>query len=346
MDISERTINNSFPPFVIAEMSGNHGRSLERAKEIVEAAARVGADAVKIQTYTADSMTLDIDHDEFMLKEEGSPWNGTSLYQLYERAHTPLDWHEPIFTLAKELGIICFSSVFDDTAVDYLENLNVPAYKIASAECVDLPLIRKVSETKKPLIVSVGMATVDEINEIIETIKLSGNDNFALLKCTSAYPSPPDSSNISTISHMKNQFGCEIGISDHTMGIGTAVASISFGATIIEKHFTLDREDGAIDSFFSLDPSEFTVLVDECRRAWASIGNITYGPTLSEKQSILNRRSLYIGRNMKAGDQLTTENLRRIRPGFGLAPRYYDELLGKKVRVDVKKGTPVSFDIF
>ncbi len=336
-------LNN--PPFIIAEMSGNHNQSLDRALEIVEAAAGTGAHALKLQTYTADTMTLDIKNDELFILDDKSLWKGQSLYDLYKQAHTPWEWHEPIMRLASELGMLCFSTPFDDTSVDFLEELNVPAYKIASFENTDLPLIRKVAETGKPMIISTGMATLAELDETVRTIRESGCEHFVLLQCTSTYPANPENSNLMTIPHMKYLFDCEVGLSDHTMGLGGAVAAVALGATVIEKHFTLSRADGGVDSAFSMEPEEMKQLVIETERAWQSLGSVKYGPTEAEKPSMKFRRSLYIAQDMKAGDVLTPENLRNIRPGMGLPPKYYDVLLGRKVNRDVKKGTATSWEL-
>lgn len=343
--ILDRKIGINHPPFIISEMSGNHNQSLEQALEIVEAAARAGAHALKIQTYTADTMTLDIAHDEFYISDSESLWKGKSLYNLYQQAYTPWEWHKPIFDRCKELGLIGFSTPFDETAVDFLETLDVPCYKIASFENIDLPLIRKVAATGKPMIVSTGMATVAELDETVRTAREAGCNDLVLLKCTSTYPASPENTNILSIPHMRDLFQCQVGLSDHTMGIGVAVASIALGATVIEKHFTLSRADGGVDAAFSLEPEEMRALVIESARAWQALGKISYGPTEKEKDSLKFRRSLYVAEDMKAGDVFTTENLRAIRPGFGLPPKYYDSLLGKKVKRDVKKGTPVSWDI-
>jgi len=343
--IAGRIINKNYPPLIIAEMSGNHNQSLERALEIVEAAAKAGAHALKIQTYTADTMTLDIAHDEFYISDPKSLWKGKSLYNLYQEAYTPWEWHKPIFDRCKELGLIGFSTPFDETAVDFLESLDVPCYKIASFENIDLPLIRKVASTGKPMIISTGMATVAELDETVRTAREAGCKDLILLKCTSTYPATPENTNILTIPHMRELFQCQVGLSDHTMGIGVAVASVALGATAIEKHFTLSRADGGVDAAFSLEPDEMRALVIECERAWQALGNVSYGPTEKEKASLQFRRSLYVIQDMKAGDVFTRENLRAIRPGFGLPPKYFDSLLGKKVNCDVKKGTPVGWNI-
>ena len=338
-------IGKHYPPFIIAEMSGNHNQSLERALAIVEAAAKAGAHALKLQTYTADTMTLDLDEGEFFISDSDSLWQGQSLYKLYQEAYTPWEWHEPIFKRCQELGMIGFSSPFDETAVDFLETLDVPCYKIASFENTDLPLIRKVAATGKPMIISTGMATAAELDETVREAKKAGCKDLILLKCTSTYPATPENTNILTIPHMRELFKCEIGLSDHTMGIGVSVASVALGATVIEKHFTLRRADGGVDSAFSMEPEEIQSLVVETQRAWQALGEITYGSTEVETKSKVFRRSLYIGEDMKAGDILTEKNLRIIRPGMGLSPKYYDVLLGKRVSRDVKKGMPVEWGL-
>jgi len=344
-DNSYLLISRQSSPFVIAEMSGNHNQSLERAIEIVEAAAKTGAHALKIQTYTADTITLDVKDGDFFISDEKSLWKGQCLHDLYKIAYTPWDWHEPIMRRAKELGLICFSTPFDDTSVDFLESLDVPAYKIASFENADLTLIKKVAATGKPMIISTGMATLSELDETVRTIRETGNNQFALLKCTSTYPATPENSNVLTIPHMRELFQCEVGLSDHTMGVGVSVAAVAQGATVIEKHFTLNRADGGVDSTFSLEPEEMKQLVIETERAWQSLGHIQYGPTEAEKPSMKFRRSLYIAEDMKAGDVLTPKNLRSVRPGMGLPPKYYERLLGRKVLRDLKKGTPASWKI-
>lgn len=345
MKIGELEVGVGSVPLVIAEMSGNHNQSLERALEIVDAAANAGAHALKIQTYTAETMTLDISEREFFISDPKSLWKGSSLFELYEKAYTPWEWHKPIFDRARQHGMIAFSTPFDDTAVDFLEQLNVPCYKIASFENTDLPLIRRVAATGKPMIISTGMATFAELDETVEAAKSAGCKNLVLLKCTSTYPSTPDDSNILTIHEMRKRYGCEIGLSDHTMGIGVAVAAVALGATVIEKHFTLQRADGGVDSAFSMEPQEMAQLVIETKRAWQAIGKAQDGPTEKEKSSLVFRRSLYVVEDMKVGDTFTAKNLRAIRPGYGLAPKFYDDTIGKTVKRDVARGTPLSHDL-
>jgi len=336
---------NKRRPFIIAEMSGNHNQSLARALEIVDAAAAAGVDALKIQTYTADTMTLDIDTGEFFIADKDSLWKGESLYRLYEKAHTPWTWHKPIFDRCKEHGIVGFSTPFDDSSVDFLEELGVPCYKIASFENVDLPLIKKAARTGKPLIVSTGMTNLAELEELVATARENGCTDLTLLKCTSSYPATPVGTNLMTIPHMRELFGCSVGLSDHTLGIGAAVASVALGADVIEKHFTLSRAEGGVDSAFSLEPQEMAQLVRECETAALALGSVSYTMQGQEKKSLQFRRSLYIAEDMKAGDVLTDKNMRRIRPGFGLAPKYYDTLLGRRVKRDVKRGTPLAWDL-
>ncbi len=345
INLKTQKIGKNEKPFIIAEMSGNHNQSLDRALSIVDAAADAGAHAIKLQTYTADTMTLDIKDGEFYIDDPDSLWKGQAMHDLYKLAYTPWEWHKPIMEHAKSKNLLCFSTPFDESAVDFLETLNVPLYKIASFECVDLPLIKKVASTKKPLIISTGMASITEITEAVEAARSVGCKDLILLKCTSTYPASPENTNLQTISHMRNLFNCEVGLSDHTMGIGAAVAAVAIGATVIEKHFTLSRAEGGVDSAFSLEPDELASLVSETGRAHEALGSISYGSTEAEKGSLSRRRSLYIGENMKSGEILTPKNLRRIRPGNGLLPKYYESLLGKRVKFDVSKGTPVTWDI-
>lgn len=343
--IAGRSVGPEHPPFIIAEMSGNHNQSLERALQIVDAAAKSGAHALKIQTYKPDTMTIDLDEREFHITDSKSLWAGTSLYKLYREAYTPWEWHRPIFERASERGMIAFSTPFDDTAVDFLESLNVPCYKIASFENTDLPLIRRVAGTGKPLIISTGMATVAELDETVRVARDAGCKQLVLLKCTSTYPATPEYTNIRTIPHLRGLFGCEVGLSDHTLGVGVAVASVAVGATVIEKHFTLSRADGGIDSAFSMEPAEMAQLVVEAERAWQALGQVSYGPTPAESKSLQFRRSLYVVKDLKRGDVLTRENVRAIRPGLGLPTKYLEQVLGKPVKRDVKRGTALSWEL-
>lgn len=343
--IAGRPVGPGAPPFLIAEMSGNHNQSLERALAIVDAAAQAGAHALKIQTYTADTMTLDISAGEFRIDDPASLWRGKSLYELYKEAYTPWEWHAAIFERARSLGMIAFSSPFDETAVDFLETLSVPCYKIASFENTDIPLVRKVAGTGKPMIISTGMATAEELDETLGAARKAGARDIVLLKCTSTYPAQPDDTNILTIPDMRVRFDCPVGLSDHTMGIGVAVASIALGACAVEKHFTLRRADGGVDSAFSLEPEEFKSLSVEAERAWRSLGDVRYGATAKESKSLVYRRSLYVTQDLKAGDVLTKDNVRVIRPGFGLPPKHLDRVLGLRVKRDVRRGTPLTADL-
>lgn len=345
IQIADKFIGASHQPFVIAEMSGNHNQSLERALEIVEAAAKTGAHALKIQTYTPDTMTLDLDEREFHISDPKSLWAGTSLYKLYAEAYTPWEWHKPIFDRAKELGMIAFSTPFDDTSVDFLESLDVPCYKIASFENTDLPLIRRVAATGKPLIISTGMASIAELDDTVRAAREAGCKDLILLKCTSTYPATASNTNILTIPHMRELFGCEVGLSDHTMGVGVSVASVALGATVIEKHFTLNRADGGVDSTFSMEPAEMAQLVREIERGWQAMGKVSYGASEAEKKSIVFRRSLYIVKDLEAGDILTSDNVRAIRPGLGLATKHLDIVLGSKLKLAVKRGTALNWDL-
>lgn len=341
--IGSRCVGAGAAPLIIAEMSGNHNQSLDVALQIVEAAARAGAHALKLQTYTADTMTLDLDQGEFFIKDPDSLWAGSSLYDLYQRAHTPWEWHEPIFARARELGMLAFSTPFDESAVDFLESLDVPAYKIASFENTDLPLIRRVSATGKPLIISTGMASIAELDESVQAARQAGCRDLVLLKCTSTYPASPANSNLLTIPHLRELFGCEVGLSDHSMGVGVSVAAVALGATVIEKHFTLDRSAGGVDASFSLEPGELASLVVETERAWQAMGQVRYGATQAESKSLMYRRSLYVTRDMQAGELFSADNVRAIRPGLGLAPKHYDALLGRRARQALKRGTALDW---
>lgn len=344
MMLAGRPIGCGQPPLLIAEMSGNHNQSLERALAIVEAAAKSGAHAIKLQTYTADTMTLDVDAADFRIQDPQSLWTGRKLYELYQQAHTPWEWHEPIFRRARQLGLIAFSTPFDETAVDFLETLDVPAYKIASFENADLPLIRKVAATGKPLIISTGLATLAQLDEAVRTARAAGCRDLILLKCTSTYPASPEDSHLHTLPHMRELFGCEVGLSDHTLGIGVAVAAVALGATVIEKHFTLARAEGGVDAAFSLEPHEFALLRQETERAWQALGQVHYGPTEAERASLVFRRSIYVSRDLAAGDTFSRDNIRIIRPGYGLAPKYYDIVLGKKAARDLRRGMPLRWE--
>lgn len=344
MKIANRLIGKSSPPFIIAEMSGNHNQSLSGALDIVDAAADSGAHALKLQTYTADTMTLDVRGGNFDIKDKSSLWSGKNLHDLYQKAYTPWDWHEPIMQRANERGLICFSSPFDESAVDFLEQLNVPAYKIASFENNHLPLIHKAALTKKPLIISTGMASLADLELAIKTANSAGCKEIVLLKCTSNYPASPVNSNILTIPHMRELFNCEVGLSDHTLGIGVAVGAVVLGATVIEKHFTISRQTGGVDSAFSLEPDELKSLVTETERSWQSLGEVSYGHTKSEEKSLLFRRSIYVSEDIKAGEFFTAENLRIVRPGDGVEPKFYNQILGSKAKTSYKKGTPLKLD--
>jgi pseudaminic acid synthase len=345
MQIAQHPIGRAHPPFIIAEMSGNHNQSLERALKIVDAAADSGAHALKLQTYTADTMTLDIEEREFRIDDERSPWNGSTLHALYQQAHTPWEWHAPIFERARRRGLVAFSTPFDATAVDFLQSLDVPAYKIASFENTDLPLIGRVAATGKPLIISTGMANLAEIDEAMRTARAHGARDVVLLKCTSSYPASPAASNLAAIPQLRSSFHCEVGLSDHTLGIGAAVAAVALGATVIEKHFTLSRAEGGVDAAFSLEPQEFAQLVAETHVAWEALGEAQLGPTEAERGSLVFRRSLYVCADLAPGDVLTPQNLRAIRPGYGLPPKYLDQLLGKRVSRAVTRGTPMTWEL-
>ena len=344
MKISNRKIGLHSKPFIVAEMSGNHNQSFQRAINIIELAAKSGADAIKLQTYTADTITLKEHKNEFVINDKNSIWYGRNLYELYQEAHTPWEWHEPLMKKAKQLGLICFSSPFDETAVEFLEEINCPAYKIASPEIIHLPLIEKVVSTGKPIIVSTGMASLEELDEVINYIVNNGVSDFAILKCTSNYPASPSDSNLITIPNLRKIYDCEIGFSDHTLGLGASLAAIGLGATIIEKHFTLNRLDGGVDSSFSLNPTEMEQLVNESENAWLSVGNIQFGPSKSEVETIKQRRSIYIAKNIKKGEIITEKHLKIIRPGFGIKPKYYKTIKGMTIKKDVEKGTAFSWE--
>ena len=346
--IGNHCIGDNNPPFIIAEMSGNHNQSLERAKKLVEAAANAGAHALKIQTYTADTITLNVGkesgNDHFYINDKASPWYGQRLYDLYNKAHTPWEWHADIFDYAHKLGMIAFSTPFDETAVDFLESLDVKLYKVASFEITHLPLIAKVARTGKPMIMSTGMATKAEIAEAVKTAQDNGAKHIVLLKCTSAYPAQPKDAHLQTMVDMRTVFGTEVGLSDHTLGIGVALAATALGASVIEKHFTLDRTEGGVDSTFSLEPHELKDLVDQSHAAWSAIGKIDYGKVAAELHSERFRQSIYFSSVVKKGEVLSVDNIRIVRPGMGLSPKFYDAILGKKIKKDVKFGQPVSLE--
>ena len=344
MQIGNYTISANNAPFIIAEMSGNHNQSIDRAFKIIETAAQCGAHAVKLQTYTADTITIDHSGGLFDIKDENSLWKNRNLYELYQEAHTPWEWHEALYKCAEENNIIIFSTPFDDTAVDFLEKLNSPAYKIASFENNHLPLLRKVAQTGKPVIMSTGVSTLSGLAESVETLRNNKCSDLVLLKCTSNYPSNPLNSNLQTIPHLRALFNCEVGLSDHTMGIGVPVAATALGATVIEKHFCLSRAEGGVDSAFSLEPDELKNLVIETERAWQSLGTVQYGIQPTENKSLLFKRSIYAVKDIQPGEKLSYENIRVIRPGDGLHPRYFEQLIGTTARVSLHKGTPLSWN--
>jgi N-acetylneuraminate synthase len=332
-------------PYIVAEMSGNHNGSLDRALALVDAAADAGADAIKIQTYTADTMTVDVKHPRFQISKGHDLWSGEYLYQLFERAHTPWDWHQPIFERARERGITPFSSPFDRTAVDLLEKLDAEMYKIASSEITDLPLIRMAASTGKPIIISTGMASVKEIAAAVEAAQEAGSPDITVLSCTASYPAPPEETNLRRIPVLQQMLEKPIGLSDHTLGIGVPIAAVAFGAVLIEKHVTLSRSDGGVDSAFSLEPAEVKLLREESERAWQALGTTHIGPTEAEKESLRFRRSLYVVTDVKAGDEVTADNVRSIRPTGGLAPDMIATVLGRTFSTDAEKGTPLSWDL-
>lgn len=330
-------------PFIVAELSGNHGQEFGIAQAMVRAAAEAGAHAIKLQTYTADSMTLDMSSNDFVISEEDNLWCGEKLYDLYKRAATPYEWHEPLFALAKSLGLEAFSSPFDRDAVDFLDGLGVPCYKIASFELTDLPLIAHAAKKQKPLIMSTGMATLQEIDAAVQCARENGCKDIILLKCTSTYPATPRNSNLNTINHMRQAFKCQVGLSDHTKGIGVPIAAVAFGATLIEKHFVLEGSTNAVDEAFSVEPQELAQLVMETKRAHLAMGQVVYGGTEAEEKSKQYRRSIYVSRDVKAGELVTVENVQIVRPSFGLAPSHYRTVLGRVFQRPLKKGTPLAW---
>lgn len=340
--IANRLIGSELPPYIIAEISANHNGSMQTALQIIDEAKKSGADAVKLQTYTPDTITLNSNNPDFCI--QGGLWDGYTLYELYQKAHMPWDWHKPIFEYAKKIGMTIFSSPFDTTAVDLLEDLGAPAYKIASFEAIDLPLIRYAASTGKPLIISTGMADLEEIEEAVDTAHAAGCFQLAILHCVSGYPAPPEDYNLKTIPDMIGRFGLVTGLSDHTLDNTTAIASVALGASIIEKHFTLDRTAGGPDDSFSLEPTEFANLCQSAKSAWLAKGSIDYGQKSSEQGNVQFRRSLYFVRNMVAGETITADCIRSVRPGYGLPPKYFDILIGKQVKYSIKKNAPVAWD--
>jgi len=343
--IGNYNIGPNSPPFIIAELSGNHGQELSTAIAMIQAAAKAGAHAIKLQTYTADSMTLDVESEGFLITEESSLWKGEKLHSLYQKAATPYEWHKKLFTVARDLGLEAFSSPFDEDAVDFLETLNVPCYKIASFEITDLPLISKAAAKGKPLIISTGMATVNEISEAISTAESSGCSELILLKCTSTYPAAAANSNLNTIPDMRDKFDRPIGLSDHSLGIGVAIASVALGAVVIEKHFVLDRTAGGVDAEFSLEPHELNSLVVESERAWHGLGSVTYGATKAEVDSKQYRRSIYAKKDINPGELFSTDNVQIIRPAFGLAPKHWNEVIGQSAKIHIKRGTGLNWQM-
>ncbi|MEJ7645270.1 MAG: pseudaminic acid synthase [Chryseolinea sp.] len=343
-NIGPIAISGNSKPFVIAEMSGNHNQSIERAFAIVDAAADSGAHAIKLQTYTPDTMTIKGNNADFLISESDSLWSGRNLYDLYSEAYTPWEWHAPIFDHARKRGIIAFSSPFDETAVDFLESLDVPAYKIASFENTDWPLLKKVASTGKPVIMSTGVATISDIDGAVRTLRENGCKDLVLLKCTSTYPATPENTHLNTIPHLANLFQCHVGLSDHTKGIGSSIAAVALGARVIEKHFTLRRSDGGVDSAFSIEPDELKALVEESERAFLAMGEISYGVQKVEQKSLQFKRSMYAVKNIEAGEKFSKENVRVIRPGNGMKPMFYDIILGRQASKPLKAGTPLTWD--
>ena len=343
LKIHSREISNQHKPYIIAEKSANHNGSIERAKKTIKAAKVSGADAVKMQSYTADTMTIDCNKDHFQIKD--GLWRGYHLYKLYEEAHTPFEWHKELFEFAKDLGITLFSTPFDETAVDLLETLDTPAYKIASFELVDLPLVKCVAETQKPVLMSTGMASLEEISEAVETVKSVGNKQTLLFHCISSYPAPLVESNLRIIEILKREFDVEVGLSDHTMSHTAAIIAVALGAVAIEKHFKVDAHEDGPDSSFSLLPDELRSLVGECEDAWTALGSNLFGRAKAEQSSLVFRRSLYFARDKKAGEVITTDDIRRIRPGYGVAPKYFEKIIGRKLSEDVERGDPVVWDV-
>ena len=342
--ISNKKIGNKTAPFIVAEMSANHNQSLNKALEIVNAAKKTGVDAIKLQTYTPYTLTLNVNNKDFKIGKRNSLWKKETLYSLYEKAYTPWEWHKKIFNHCKKLGLICFSTPFDESAVDFLETLDVPCYKIGSFENNHIPLLKKIAQTKKPVIMSTGMASISELDEAVKTLRENGCKDLILLKCTSAYPATAEDANLLTIPHMQKLFDCQVGLSDHTLGIGVSLAGVALCATFIEKHFTLKRSDGGPDAAFSMQPDEMKNLVIESKKAWQALGKVCYNKTKNEEKSMIFRRSIYVSKNIKAGEKFTKENIRIVRPGFGLHPRHYDLLIGKISSKNLKIGTAINLE--
>lgn len=343
IEIGGRKIGNRHPPFVVAELSANHNGSLERALAHIREAKRRGADAIKLQTYTADTLTIDCEREDFVIK--GGLWDGSSLHDLYRKAYTPWEWHEALFAQARAVGIIPFSTPFDSSAVDLLERLGAPAYKVASFELVDLELLKCVARTGKPVVLSTGMASLAEIAEAVETLRTSGCSDIVLLHCVSSYPAPASAANLRTIPHMAEAFGLPVGLSDHTMGTAVACAAVALGACVIEKHFILDRRDGGPDSSFSIEPLELAALTSGCRMSWEARGEVNYQREAAEEANAVFRRSIYAVRDVAEGETLTREDVRVIRPGFGLAPRFLPQVLGRKTKHALRKGDRIRWDV-
>lgn len=341
--IDGRVIGSDAPPYVICELSGNHNGSIDRALELIDAAADTGCDAIKIQTYTPDTMTIDVDLPEFRIT--GGLWDGRTLYDLYREAHTPFEWHEALFERAKARGVTILSTPFDETAVDLLDSLGCPAFKVASFEITDLPLIAYIARKGRPMIMSTGLANLGEIERAVTSARENGCDELVLLHCISSYPAPTDQANLRTIPHLADAFGIQVGLSDHTHGTATSVAAVTLGATVIEKHFTLSRADGGPDSAFSLEPEEFQRLTKDCRDAWLALGTVSYHLKPAEKQNIGFRRSLYAIKDIGAGEILSADNVRSIRPGHGLAPRFLPDVLGKRARTPISRGTALAWSL-
>jgi pseudaminic acid synthase len=335
-------VGHNNKPFIIAEMSGNHNHSLERALAIVDAAADAGAQAIKLQTYTAETMTM---KGAYQINDQDSLWNGRELYELYEEAYTPWEWHKAIFDHAAKKNLLAFSSPFDESSVDFLESLNVPFYKVASFENTDWPLLKRIASTGKPVIMSTGVSRLADVDESVSLLQQYGCKELVLLKCTSTYPASPENTNLLTIPHLQQMFNCIVGLSDHTMGIGAAVAAVALGARVIEKHFTLSRAEGGVDSAFSLEPSELKSLVIECERAFLALGDVQYGVQSSEKKNTLFKRSIYMAKDIQAGEIITKEHIKIIRPALGLSPKHLDLVIGREAKKDISAGTPLSFDL-